>query len=175
MEVRDLSTVAIKLGGLWLVVDSAVQLMAYLPFLFGEEVAEFASRELIASVLFSGIFPIVIGLVLLAYGGLITSAFFPNNPMKVEWNSFESRLLAVLGVWLVVSAIADGAALGAYLYSAYSEARELNDGFPSAFNSHEHEGKLVGVAFRILFGIWLVLGSQGIVNAFNAIRRSSNK
>jgi energy-coupling factor transporter transmembrane protein EcfT len=174
MEVRDLSTVAIKLGGLWLIVDSLVQMVAYLPFLFGEAVEQ-VSAKLTASVLFSGIFPIVIGLALLAYGGLITKAFFPNNPMKFEWNSFESRLLAVLGVWLVVSAIADSAALGVHLYSAYAQARELNDGFASSFSSHEQKGQLVGIAVRGAFGIWLMLGGQGIVNAFNVIRRSSNK
>lgn len=170
MNNQDLATTLTKLGGVALIVYSLINAASYLPYLLGG--TEEVPASTVISVYFAKVaLPALIGLLFIYFGGLLVGRKMPATkvaPEKLE--SLEKTALSVMGVYLFYYAATDMVVHLSYLYQVN---RMIKSGVQTSFEEEMDAdlfAAMVATGFEIVFALWLILGSAGLVNMFNRFR-----
>ncbi len=170
MSNRDFATVLIKLGGVALVIYAILNAVSSLPYFFTQPEGT-ASDILIATYLSKAIIPLILGLLLIKFGGVLVGRYMPDTQVSLEnLESLEKTVLSVMGVFLLYLAASD---LVYYFSYFFKYNRMIKDGMPmdsGAFADPEWFAGIVTTVFQTLLSLWLILGSAGLVNIFNRFR-----
>ena len=165
VDYRSIVTLALKLLGLWLIVDGVANAARLLPALFTSPVPMDATylMDPLLSLLFGGF----LWLVPARVANTIVHPGLPPNGADPEWAVMLERIgMSLLGVFLLFQSLS-GLASHVTIYRAL-RAVELNaarDFYPA----------LVARIVQAAFALVLVLGSEGIVNALARLRKAGTR
>jgi hypothetical protein len=112
----------------------------------------------------SSLLPIALGAGLMAFPGAITNRLVGGEPVGATMSDavkkLETTAFAVLGTYLVVQALIDGAYLWGTL-QGYWLIADLHPGFRPGLRS-DHAGAIVGASVKFILGLAFVFGASGL-------------
>lgn len=173
MSAKDLVAVIIKLGGMALVVLSAINLSEFLPYLFDAS-NQYALVDIVSILVSRLVIPAGLGLIFLNFGGLITNHLIAGEQIDSGDNSYAQHLeqmgITILGVYLIFRTVSDAIAHAAYYYKLNEmvksgELHGLTNIIPP-----DRFAAIVATGAEMLIALWLVLGARGLVAFFNRLR-----
>lgn len=170
MNNRDLATTLTKLGGVALIIYAVLNAASYLPYLLGG--TEEVPASTVVSVYVAKVaLPALMGLLLIYFGGLLVGRHIPTTEVVPEkLDSLEKTALSVMGVFLFYYAATDMVVHLSYLYQLN---RMIKSGVQTSLEEEMDAdlfAAMVATGFEIIFALWLILGSAGLVNMFNRVR-----
>jgi len=175
MEHRALAALVIRLVGFWELVVAANALPnAIGPFFNPQYVQQASLFVLIGSAMFAVVLPLAVGVLLIyfprtiASGAVRVEGVEPNGD---EASQLERVGVCLMGLWLVIDAAMD-AVYNASRWHLYNRVIERQYGAGAEgppIGPTEFAG-LVTAVIQLLLGLWLLIGTQGLVNLFQRLR-----
>jgi hypothetical protein len=175
MEHRALAVLVVRIAGLWeLVVALNAVPSAIGPFINPEYIQKAGPGWLLLNAVFTIGIPLALGLFLIYFPRTVSMSVLRVEGIQPQ-TSFEASILervlvSLLGLWFAVQALLDGLQTFSrwHLYRRFVE-----DQYPGAtgpaIGPQEFAGLIVAVA-QLALGLWLLLGSRGIVNILSRLR-----
>jgi len=166
MDTRSIGALIIKTTGLVMIVLSVIQIPGYFPLTsrgYGFSVGEILGAAAI------GLGPLaLIGLLFWFFPGTVTNRIVsgpPTSDSPIDLRPLELVALTVLGVYLIAEGLI-GAARGAVLVMFVSRQNPGSELIPASIIA-----SLGATAAELLIGAILCVGSRGISNAIERLRR----
>ena len=175
MEHKALAALMVRLVGLWeLVVAVNALPNAIGPFFNPQYVQKAGVFVLIGSAFFSVALPFAIGLLLIYFPRSIASGALRMEGLELggdEASRLERVGVSLMGLWLTVDAVTDGI----YSLSRWHLYRRVVDeqyagATGPAIGPSEFAG-LITAVLQLILGLWLLLGTRGLVSALERLRR----
>ena len=170
MKNQDIATTITKLGGIALIIYAILNAASYTPYLVAKP-EDIQTIDVITVYLSKVGLPILIGIYLIYFGRLLIRRHIPNTETESETlANFEKTALSVMGVYLLYYAISDKTAHIVYLYKINLM---IKNGAPIGLDetmSADTFSAIIATIVEIIFSLWLILGSGGMVNLFNRLR-----
>jgi hypothetical protein len=177
MEHRALAALMVRLVGLWELVVAANALPnAIGPFFNPAYVEKAGLFVLIGAALFAVVLPFAFGLLLIYFPSTVASRVLrvegiePKNAGDVT--SLERVAVSLIGLWLTVDAVTD--AIHGFsrwhLYRRFFIEGQYGAVSGPSIGPNEF-ATLITALIQLAIGLWLLLGSQGFVNALERLRR----
>jgi len=164
VKSRDLIEALVAVLGVYELIQGLGAIAYIIPFDGNAEAWPSVSIVLNAAVL------LVLGAGLLATRGWLADRLAPSTDEAAAVpGTLMETLLAAAGVYLVVVALASGAAVAASDYLRAYFVRELS-GQPAQL--HEVWPPRVRVLVQLGLGVWLAVGRSGIAAALTSLRRA---
>lgn len=172
MNSHDVLRTAIKIGGLALLIYSAIQAASSLPlFLDQAKNTEFGFS--VVSIVATFVVPIIFGLLLWLFPAPIANTIIKNDLAANTQDKFlvgiEKVAIRILGLYLLYHGITD---LVAH-YASYHQATEM---FGKNINFSGKERFTIGfivTGVEIFLALLLILGATGITNILRKARNAS--
>jgi hypothetical protein len=175
MEHKALAALIIRLAGLWQIVVAANALPQAIAPLFNADYARTAGYGWLAlNAVLTIAVPLAIGLFLVYFPRTVAGSMLREEGVEPrdasEATRLEQVLVALLGLWFTFQALLDAAYHVSrwHLYERFAE-RQFPGATGPAIGPQEFAG-LVTAGLQLAFGIWLLLGSRGLVNALARLR-----
>lgn len=161
MTKNDIAKLCFKLLAVYFVMQiffHCENIVAYL--LHSDEMAMYQKANFVAAILPPILF-VIFGIVLWFVSPYLANAVFKPNPddkeIPVTINNFHSVAFSVAGLYLLMISLS--AIIEFIVFNHAASGRD-------SLNSW-----IVIASLKIAIGIWLILGSKGIVNAIQSLRR----
>jgi hypothetical protein len=175
MEHKALAALMVRLVGLWELVVAVNSLPnAIGPFFNPEYVHKAGLFVLLGSALFAVALPLGVGLFLIYFPRSIVSGALRIEGS--ELNPDEARRLervgmSLMGLWLTVDAVTSAT----YNFSRWHLYRRfIEDQYTGATGPTIGPSEFAGLltnALQLILGLWLLLGTRGLLGAFERLRR----
>lgn len=172
MNSHDVLRTAIKIGGLVLLVNTAVRVSSTAP-LFFDQMKSSGVDFPVASIIATFFVPMLFGLVLWLFPTPVANTIIKNDlPPKSEEKFFvgiENVAIRVLGLYLLYHGTTDFVSQ----YASYHQATEM---FGKNVNFSGKERFTIGfivTGAEIVLALALMLGAAGITNMFRKARSAS--
>lgn len=173
MDYRAISVLLTKAVGIWLVAYALIGLSDRIPYFF----SQYDPALSVWGYLVVGSLPVVVpalaGVALFLFPATISNKIVRGEQLLSENDVFfemERVVLSAIGVFLLFRTLSDAVHHSVYFYYAKQQA---NSGiFSGSARALEPEALAAIVATAAEFGValWLVVGSAGLVRAFNKLR-----
>ena len=168
--METLPRIAIRLGGLALIVYAVINVAQYAPYLVGDN-ASYKPYDVVAIYLGYVFLPVIFGFVFVRFGGLIAGKLIPpNENAALESTDIETAGVTVLGVFLLYRALSDSALHIGIIYQANQLAGMSRASSNVALVTPDQYGAIVATAVEFAFSLLLVFRAKGLVNLFRAFR-----
>ena len=175
MEHKALAALMVRLVGLWELVVAVNGLgNAIGPFFNPEYVVRAGLWTLTGVALFSVALPLAVGLFLIYFPRTVAAGVLRIegiDPKGADDAALLERVaVSTLGLWFAINAVLDAA----HAFSRWRLYQTLIDNqYPGAtgpaIGPNEFAG-LITAALQLIIGVWLLLGSRGVVNAIARLR-----
>ena len=176
MEHKALAALMVRLVGLWeLIVAMNGVPKAIGPFFNPEYVQKAGPWVLTGVALFSVALPLALGLMLIYFPNTVATHVLRVEgiePKSASDTTFLERVaVSAMGLWFTIDALIDAVHAFSrwHLYRRFIEAEYLGASRP-AIGPNEF-ADLITAALQLSVGLWLLLGSRGLVNVFARLRR----
>jgi hypothetical protein len=175
MEHKALAALMVRLVGFWELVVAVNSLPnAIGPFFNPEYVQKAGLFALIGGALFAVALPLGIGLLLINFPRSIVSGALRIQGVDMtadDATRLERVGVSLMGLWLTADAVTSGA----YNFSRWQlYKRMVVDQYAGAtgptIGVSEFAG-LITAVLQLILGLWLLLGTRGLVSAFERLRR----
>ena len=165
----------VRLVGLWELIVAVNGIASAIgPFFNPEYVQKAGLWTLVGVALFSVALPLAVGLALIYFPSTVATRVLrvegiePKSPN--DSSMLERVAVSVMGLWFTVQAVMDAV----HVFSRWHLYRRIiEDQYPGAagpaIGPNEFAG-LITAALQLLLGLWLLLGSRGLVNALSRLR-----
>jgi hypothetical protein len=163
MTKNDIAKLCFKLLAIYFVMQIFYQCENIFAYLFySNEMQEYQKANFINAILPPILF-VIFGIILWFLAPKLANSVFKPEPedtkSKVPVENFHSVALSVAGLYLLMISL-----------SAIIEFVVFNPKF-AASGQDSLNSWIIIAGLKIVIGIWLILGSKGIVNAIRSLRR----
>jgi hypothetical protein len=166
----------VRLVGLWELVVAANALPTAIgPFFNPVYIEKAGLYVLIGAALFAVALPFTLGLMLIYFPSTVASRVLRVEgiePINANDTTLLERVaVSLMGLWFAVDAVTDAIHSFSrwHLYRRLIEDQYIGTSGPS-ISPNEFAG-LITALVQLIMGLWLLLGSRGLVNAFERLRR----
>jgi hypothetical protein len=175
MEHRALAALMVRLVGLWELVVAVNAVPTAIGPLFNPEYVQKAGLWVLVGVaLFSVALPLALGLMLIYFPSTVATQVLRVDGIEPKTASdttlLERVAFSAMGLWFTANAVIDGV----HVFSRWHLYRRIiEDQYPGAsgpaIGPNEFAG-FITAAVQLVLGLWLLLGSRGLANAFARLR-----
>ena len=175
MEHRALAALMVRLVGLWELVVAAGSVPAsILPFFEPGYVQKAGLAAIIGSGFSMFGIPLILGLLLIYFPNTVVTRVLRIEGIEPQGSKDTSLLervaVSALGLWFAVQAVLDGI----YNFSKWHLYRRMIEDYSSpagpSIGPQEFAG-FMAAGIQLAVGLWLLLGTRGLVNALERLRR----
>jgi hypothetical protein len=174
IKLQSLGTIGLSLLGVWAVLQAVSQLAFYLPIVLAND-SEYLGWEQ----LFSPVVHSILGAGLISQRIPLARYLFPGDlDAELETDApIGEFLVALLGVWLVITAIASAAQVELALFNQFSYSTEAGlHGDRIAFlMSAEAWSQRAPHILKVVFGAVLIASGPGLTHAWLAARAAGRQ
>ncbi len=171
--MQRLAYVLVKIGGFALIIYGLLSTGEYGPQLLAQP--ENFTAGVVVSIFIGYVFlPIVIGMCLIQFGGIVARYLVPSlEPLENTNTSsaLETAGIAILGVFLFYQALSDAVYLIASIYQNIRliPTDVINKPIVELIAPQQY-GNMMATIAEILFALWMIMGANGMVRLFNRFR-----
>jgi len=169
--MKHLSTVLLRISGLAFVAFALINIAGYSPFLISGN--QYSTEDVISIFLSNAFFPLLFAYILLCHTGFIQKSLKLQGDLNISKpDELERIALSTLGMFLVFYAISDLS----YYFAELWKLRELQaagmiiNETDIMLLSPEKHGLIMATLIELIFALYLVVGSKGLVTLLQRLR-----
>jgi hypothetical protein len=157
--------IAVRLFAIFLLIYTVRYLSDYIHVLMGESYF----KGNITPLIILTILPFIVVILLWFFPLKVAAKLIPKinsaeQPVNLGNNEIEHIALSILGIWVLASAIPDVFYWSIFIYMIKSSGMVVGALRP------ENVGNIVAIIIEIIIGIWLLVGSKGIIGIIRRLR-----
>ena len=168
MDYRNLTNLLIKITGVALIAYSIIEIPAYISYYISSQVDSFWG--FIGISLVPMFVPILVGIVFLFFPATVTNKLISGddetNTASIDILAAERIAFSTLGLYLLFRVISDLIFHGTSIYLALKAGTiaRYNTGYQDPY------ALVVATLAELIFALWLLFGSAGLVRFVSKIR-----
>lgn len=172
MNYRDISILAIRLAGIWLIAIAMVRIPNLAPYLVADSAVPWWGQFLVTVLHF--LLPALIGALFFMFPATLTNKFIqgsdaPGGAPEVL-AAVERMALGMLGVFFLFNVISDVAYHVVYAIRVGQLARDALQPSVSVLQDPEWYANWVTTLVELVVALWLIFGARGIQRLFVLVR-----
>lgn len=169
MDLKEITTITVKMSGLALVIYGMIQAISSLPLIMATWEQDSIGLSYLSTFSASVFFGVVLWLIPSRVANSVILDKKVISEASTHLGDFESIVIRGLGIILLYQALSQLLAN----YVAYNQVLETNFGDKYFAGNEVYVNSFYVLGFEIVLAIGLIVGAKGLVNVFQKIRYAS--